>query len=420
MRWVPCAAVVALFAAAGAPAALAEDKPAVDFLDHAQILSNSDEDAITTQARSIRLPDSVHKVIYATYPSSGEEFSHTLFRDLEREHPQFMTESGLQKNVLVIAVGFEPNSMAVHCGTEVCHDIKIYDEGRVDGILDQMRPALVDNNYTVGMILATRAAADTSVRRHYGEQMPTWTLFIAGTLVIVVLGTVGLIVYLLVRRARLRKRFDYIEGARDRAEELIARTEARINALHSPLAGDYLKVQWQSLLGQYTDALPTIRALEGIQNFSLHAASVKKAYKALKQINTAAAQVDSLERFCSGDTAVRAGEVQWLLGDAQAALSRQPDNDSLRQITQRINDLAQDLSREDFDSAFARLLEDYHPMVGALPEKLYPQRDRDTPPLLGTPEWRPGMGTHYMPFRFAGFWVANNNVSSQLPNPYRF
>jgi hypothetical protein len=39
---------------------------------------------------------------------------------------------------------------------------------------------------------------------------------------------------------------------------------------------------------------------------------------------------------------------------------------------------------------------------------------------LGTPEWRPGMGTHYMPYRFAGFWVANNNVSSQLPNPYRF
>lgn len=143
------------------------------FLDHAQILSNSDEAAITTQARSIPLPDSVHEVIYATYPSSGEEFFHTLFRDLEREHPQFMAESGLQKNVLVIAVGFEPNSMAVHCGPEVCHDIKIYDDGRVDGILDQMRPALTDNNYTVGMILATRAAADTSVRRHYGEEMPT-------------------------------------------------------------------------------------------------------------------------------------------------------------------------------------------------------------------------------------------------------
>ena len=56
---------------------------------------------------------------------------------------------------------------------------------------------------------------------------------------------------------------------------------------------------------------------------------------------------------------MRAGEVQWLLGDAQAALSRQPDNASLRQITQRINDLSQDLSREDFDSAFARVLEDY-------------------------------------------------------------
>ena len=117
---------------------------------------------------------------------------------------------------------------------------------------------------------------------------------------------------------------------------------------------------------------------------------------------------------------MRAGEVQWLLGDAQAALSRQPDNASLRQITQRINDLSQDLSREDFDSAFTRVLEDYHPMVGALPERLYPQRDRKTPPLLGTPEWRPGMGTHYMPYRFAGFWVANNNVSSQLPDPYRF
>lgn len=368
----------------------------MEFLDHAQILSNSDEDAIKSQAQSMHLPDSVHEVVYATYPNSGEEFSQTLFQDLDREHPHLINGNGLQKNVLVIAVGFEPNSMAVHCGTEVCQDIKIYDVGRVDGIVD------------------------TTVRRQYTQDVPTWSVFIAATMVLVVLGAVGLITYLFIRRARVRKRFDYIKGARDGAEELIKRAEARIDALHSPLAGDYLKVQWRSLVNQYTDARPTLKALENIQVYSLHAASIKEAYKALKQINTAAAQIDSLENFCAGDTAVRAGEVQWLLGDAQAALSRQPDNASLRQITQRINDLSQDLSREDFDSAFARVLEDYHPMVGALPERLYPQRDRKTPPLLGTPEWRPGMGTHYMPYRFAGFWVANNNVSSQLPDPYRF
>ena len=420
MRWVPCAAVVGLFAAASAPAALAEDKPAVDFLDHAQILSNSDEEAVKSQAQSMHLPDPVHEVVYATYPNSGEDFSRTLLHDLAREHPQFIGNGELQKNVLVIAVGFEPNSMAVRCGAQVCRDIKIYDAGRVDGILDQMRPALEDDDYTVGMILATRAVADPTVRRQSAQEAPTWSVFIAATVMLVVLGAVGLITYLFIRRARVRKRFDYIKGARDGAEELIKRTEARIDALHSPLAGDYLKVQWRSLVNQYTDARPTLKALENIQDYSLHAASIKEAYKALKQINTAAAQIDSLENFCAGDTAVRAGEVQWLLGDAQAALSRQPDNASLREMTQRVSKLSQDLSRDDFDFAFARLLEDYHPLVGALPERLYPQRDRKTPPLLGTPEWRPGMGTHYMPYRFAGFWVANNNVSSQLPDPYRF
>ena len=420
MRWVPCVAVVGLFAAASAPAALAEDRPAVNFLDHAQILSNSDEEAVKSQAQSMHLPDSVHEVVYATYPNSGEDFSRTLLHDLAREHPRFISNGELQKNVLVIAVGFEPNSMAVRCGAQVCRDIKIYDAGRVDGILDQMRPALEDDDYTVGMILATRAAADTTVRRQNTQDVPTWSVFIAATVMLVVLGAVGLITYLFIRRARVRKRFDYIKGARDGAEELIKRTEAQIDALHSPLAGDYLKVQWRSLVNQYTDARPTLKALENIQDYSLHAVSIKEAYKALKQINTAAAQIDSLENFCDGDTAVRAGETQWLLNDAQTALSRQPDNASLRQMTQRISNLSQDLSRDDFDFAFARLLEDYHPLVGALPERLYPQRDRQTPPLLGTPEWRPGMGTHYMPYRFAGFWVANNNVSSQLPNPYRF
>lgn len=340
--------------------------------------------------------------------------------DLAREHPQFISNGELQKNVLVIAVGFEPNSMAVRCGAQVCRDIKIYDAGRVDGILDQMRPALEDDDYTVGMILATRAVADPTVRRQSAQEAPTWSMFIATTSVIVVLAAVGLITYLLTRRARLRKRFDYIAGVRDSAEELIERTEARINALQSPLAGDSLRVQWRFLVNQYTDARPTLKALEHVQDFSSHAASIKESYKALKQIHTAAAQIDSLEKFCDGDTAVRAGETQWLLNDAQTALSRQPDNASLRQMTQRISNLSQDLSRDDFDFAFARLLEDYHPLVGALPERLYPQRDRQTPPLLGTPEWRPGMGTHYMPYRFAGFWVANNNVSSQLPNPYRF
>ena len=46
----------------------------MEFLDHAQILSNSDEDAIKSQAQSMHLPDSVHEVLYATYPNSGEDF----------------------------------------------------------------------------------------------------------------------------------------------------------------------------------------------------------------------------------------------------------------------------------------------------------------------------------------------------------
>lgn len=84
MRWVPCAVAVGLLAVASTPAAIAEEKPAVEFLDHAQILSNSDEDAIKSQAQSMHLPDSVHEVLYATYPNSGEEFSRTLFHDLAR------------------------------------------------------------------------------------------------------------------------------------------------------------------------------------------------------------------------------------------------------------------------------------------------------------------------------------------------
>ena len=67
MRWVPCAVAVGLLAVTSAPAALAAEKPAVNFLDHAQILSKSDEAAITTQARSIPLPDSVHEVISVSY-----------------------------------------------------------------------------------------------------------------------------------------------------------------------------------------------------------------------------------------------------------------------------------------------------------------------------------------------------------------
>ena len=49
----------------------------MEFLDHAQILSTSDEEAIKSQAQSMHLPDSVHEVLYATYPNSGEEFSRT-------------------------------------------------------------------------------------------------------------------------------------------------------------------------------------------------------------------------------------------------------------------------------------------------------------------------------------------------------
>lgn len=125
----------------------------------------------------------------------------------------------------------------------------------------------------------------------------------------------------------------------------------------------------------------------------------------------------------------RSTELAWLKADMQKAAAvvesgDLPATSAISALLERIELLEKNLSRSDFSAQFARLLADYRPIIGALPERFYAHgelnQQRSVPPQLGEQDWHPGMGTHYMPYNYAEFWVANSAIDEKLPPAYRF
>jgi len=55
--------------------------------------------------------------------------------------------------------------MGVYCGDDVCDAADIYADGRLDGILDRMRPPLRNGNLAAGLLEGTKAVADPAAVR---------------------------------------------------------------------------------------------------------------------------------------------------------------------------------------------------------------------------------------------------------------
>lgn len=419
------------------PATAHAATPTVEIFDEGNLLSPSDESTLRQESEELDLPPEVSRILYFTYEHNHKDVSTDALEYLRDNARGLLNTDGrsLREGTLLIGVGLDPMSSTARCSNDVCEAISIEEPGRLNGILDQMEAPVRGGNYTVGLLLAAKAAGDPSIYRKSTTRLPGWSIFIAMSVLAVAMLVASFLYSRRVTARRLLKQLDFNRSALPAATKFIIEGDKIVAGLNTPLINEAFKAQWEQIKTDYRQVKPNIVALDSMDpsaSTSLlfqHSGSITQGYRQLHRLSTAKAQLDDLQRMAKGEKLTRSTELGWLKADMQRASAVAESGDlpatsAISALLERIEILEKDLSRADFSAQFARLLADYRPIIGALPERLYAHGElnhqRAVPPQLGEQDWHPGMGTHYMPYNYAEFWVSNNAISANLPPAYRF
>lgn len=403
----------------------------VEVLDLADELSAGDEQLLVDRTPGVDLPPEVTDVTYLIFPTNDDNLNDTVRHFGETERRELISEAGDKwaPGALIVAVGRDPQRMGVYCGDDVCDAIDIYAPGRLDGILDRMRPALRDGNFAAGMLEGTKAAADpTAVRETSGSDTPGWVWgLIGGILGVVGLGTVGAI-SVHTRRSQTkvaRTQFDEVQRDYGRVAQDLQAIDVRAHSLTSPLANDALRRQWEEVKMGFLGLNTTFDQLDGLKadspdkEFRGRRKAIATAYEQVTRMKTAEENIEQLARMEHGDAEARRRELTDLHEDILAAVTEIDDADlthRLELLDARVLDLRGRLDAPGFMDEFADLIGDHRILVEAAQKKLYDASGTEVDdseerraPALWDAGWRPGYGYgNYVPYAMVSTWHAND------------
>ncbi|HJD77837.1 MAG TPA: DUF5129 domain-containing protein [Corynebacterium pollutisoli] len=410
------------------PAASAAER--IEVLDLADELSDADEQFLRDRTPGIDLPPEVTAVTYVLFPVNDDNLNDTVRSFGENERRDLISEAGDKwaPGALIVAVGRDPQRMGVYCGDDVCDAADIYADGRIDGILDRMRPPLRDGNLAAGMLEGTKAVADPTAVRESSDA-PAWLGWaVGGGGVAFGLGLVGAAAAASRRRqvATAREQFDVVQRDYGRVAGELQAIDVRAHSLTSPLANDALRRQWEEVKTGFLGLNDTFDRLAGLtadspdKEFRERRASIATAHEQVTRLRTAEENIEQLARMEHGDADVRRRGLTELHEDNLRAITDIDDVDlknRLELLDARVLDLRARLDAPQFMDEFADLVTDHRVLVEAAQEKLYEESgtaevsdDGRRAPALWDAGWRPG---NYVPYAMVYSWHSADVAAAQ-------
>ena len=406
----------------------------VEVLDLADELSPADERLLLDRTPSIDLPVEVTDVTYILFPTNDDNLNDTVLHFGREERPDLISEAGDKwaPGALIVAVGRDPQRMGVYCGDDVCDAADIYAPGRLDGILDRMRPPLRDGNLAAGMLEGTKAVADPTAVRESSD-LPGWVgALIGGVFAVGGLGA-AVFAWRFTRRKAIRKareQFDGVQRDYGRVAQQLQAIDVRAHSLTSPLANDALRRQWEEVKTGFLGLNTTFDQLEGLsagaedREFWRRRKAIATAHEQVTRLRTAEENIEQLAQMEHGDADVRRRELTDLHEDILRAVADIEDIDlknRLSLLDDRVLALRDRLDAPGFMDEFAGLVSDHRVLVEAAQKKLYEEsgtkegRDRDRrAPALWDSGWRPGYGYgNYVPYATVYSWHSADVQAAQ-------
>ena len=407
--------------AAAAPVATAP----VEVIDIADELSPADEQLLIDRTPGIDLPDEVTTVTYLLFPDNDDNLNDTVRTFGEEERRDLISEEADKwaPGSLIVAVGLDPRRMGVYCGDDVCDAAGIYADGRLDGILDRMRPPLQNENWAAGLLEGTKAVADPTAVRESSD-LPGWAIgLIVGVPTAIGLGIAGFVAASSRRKAtaRAREQFDEVQRDYGRVARELQAIDVRAHSLTSPLADDALRRQWEEVKTGFLGLDTTFDRLDGLtadssdKEFRTRRTTIATAHEQVVRLRTAEDNIEQLARMEHGDADVRRRELTDLHQDVLQAITDIDDVDlknRLQLLDDRVLALRSDLAAPGFMDTFADLVTDHRVLVTAAQDRLYgesgtKQREQEErrAPALWEDTWRPGYGYgNYVPYAMVASW----------------
>ncbi|QGU08541.1 hypothetical protein COCCU_13210 [Corynebacterium occultum] len=431
--------LVGLAGTAGAgepvPAAITADAPAdesvlVRFHNPDGELSPTDEDFLRDGTQAIDLPASVSVVDYIILGENDDNLNDTIEEYGKEQAPEIIAadDNKFAPGHLIIAVGLDPSRMGTYCGDDVCNELGIYEDGRLDGILDEMEEPLQQGNWAAGMLAGAQAAADPTVKREGGEVNGTAVAVIASSVVAAGgAATAAGVIYSQKKKARTaRERFGHVSANYGRVAQDLQAIDIRAHSLSSPLADTELRSQWEDVKGRFLSLHQQMDSLEGLDSrspdkeFRKKAKEITSAHETVTQMETAEENIELLAKMEHGDPAVRQRELSSLHEDLLEAEVRAEDGalaQRLRELDQKVLNLRSELQAPDFMGRYSDLLKDAQILFKAVQDKMYTDLKRSTEhevPRLYNQGWHPGFGyNNYVPFAMIYSWHQADHQAAQ-------
>lgn len=397
-----------------------QDIVEITVLDMADEIAPEDEDFLRTETPKIDFPPEVSAVRYITFEDNSENLNDDVEEYLRAEHPEWIQSDSFAPGEVIIAVGFDPNTMGAYASNDVAAATGIAEQDRIDGINDSMRPILQDGRTALAMYEGAKSVADTSV---VAEESSA-----SGGVIAAIFGGIAALVAIVVAWAvgyerkktaeKARTKFDYASNHYGEVAQQLDGINVRAHSLTSPLANDELRRQWEDVNTRFLEVNDIFGNLDGLSHASSNKAfrkaapEIEKAHTAVTQMETAQKNIDTLYDMEHGNEDVRRRELTRLRSDMQEARQDINDKDAvvddvLRTLIQRTETITP--AAPDFMDQYARLIRDYAVALKGVEKNLeaVEQTTDRTTPAIYDDNWRVGTGYNsWVPYYMISTWHA--------------
>lgn len=410
----------------------------VTVIDMAERLSDEDVANLQADTQALDFPPEVQAVRYLTFETRGPtaESIDALLRNLNdtveiylrENHPDWILENAFAQGELIVAVNMMPRRNGIYCGNDVCSALNIYDERRLDHILEQMVNPLRDGRIAIGLYEGAAAAADPS-----GPPMPLWQKLLLGA--IAALGGLGALLVFRNRKKtgiEARENFLKVQEEYGGVAQRLDAINIRAHSLTSPIANEALRAQWHDVHRRFlslNDALSTpplsdLTQDSSVWTFLRSSQQLKQAELTVTQMETAEDNIDIIYDMEHGDTDMRRRQLRLLRKDITDARHKirswnktldESLQDLLERIDSRVAILDSGKADPDFMDFYADLIDDYSAALVGVERDLKSVRkttERKTPCLYDS-DWSPGTGYgSYIPFYMINSWHQSDLAKS--------
>ena len=368
-------------------------------VDDSEMLTYNEEYVIQNLTTNINFPDSVTHVTYMLFRTNNSDLLIDV-HNADTEHNLGLFEfdaSGESSQTLnfapgnlIIAVGLNPEAEGIYAPPQVRDDLGLNNNSHLRGAREAMESYLKTDEWDGALLAGARAAADPTVET---TRRPVWVIVLGIWVVIALI--VG-VIYLFVRLRHsdaisIKQDMRWLEKNYPLAVANFGQANLQFNSLDSPLKNQHIIPQWEEISQKMRDLAGELDRLQPLpkdaseEDVARRAEVVSVMRNTLEGYNTAAANIEHLYGFETGDLSRRKNTLTWLIGD----LARAEREDPSATYEELIAD-AQQLSpdAEDFVDRYVELIRTY----GQL--RARPNSQVTAPlhtPALWDADWHPGM-----------------------------